>query len=176
MTAVCSQSSPMAQPLSAELCAKCHQKQWNSWIKSKHRLAAHSLPFPKRRNLKCRSCHDDAGMRRLIRRQFESRVTKVKSSQQAHMTGVDCLSCHGLESVRLSQTVSKQTQHQVALSFNHVCDRCHNLPPMDSLKGKCYSVHSLQKKESSFCKERDMKHKSHTAFPAGLPTDQNLKN
>lgn len=165
-----------AKPLAARVCASCHQKQWDSWIKSKHRVALSSLPFSKRRNLKCRTCHDDAGIRLLIKKQFESSVGKNKSDQQRHITGVDCLSCHGLESNRLNYKPTKNDHHKESVLFENVCDRCHSLPPMNSLKEKCFTPHSLQKKKKSFCNKVDMKHKSHILFPVGKQRDQNLKN
>ena len=171
----------MAKPLVVKDCQSCHSKIYYSWLKSKHTQAARSLSLDEQRNLSCRACHDDVGLRILIQSQLSAEYDNVHPEDkfnfnqkrrastkktQAHERGVDCFSCHSLVHQQSKQqhlewhTLSKQkmTSKRKSLKIksltNVYCNRCHSLPPLKGINATCIDPHSLKANLTKNCPKK----------------------
>ena len=144
-------SSALAEPKHTISCESCHPHIMKEWRQSVHARAFTKLPLHERTTLHCRSCHDDAGVRALIKEQMTFRANKaIKYSAQKAIRGVDCLSCHGLTFPQShnDQSQKRSSMREFAMKS---CDRCHSLPPLPRRALRCYNPHDLSKLNEQTC-------------------------
>jgi hypothetical protein len=165
-----------AQVISAKQCGRCHPIQLEAWLTSPHMIAMSSIPFQERRSLRCRTCHDDAGIRVLVKQQFDAHAVKGHSIKQSSQKGVDCLSCHGFQNAQFIAGKHDRDKIKPSNKPSMSCDRCHSLPPLKSNVNLCYDPHSLRKKERYKCLQFNQTNTVHIQSPLGGQEDHTLKN
>lgn len=156
-----------AQVISAKQCGQCHPIQLEAWLTSPHLIAMSSIPFQERRSLRCRTCHDDAGIRVLVKQQFDAHAVKGHSKKQSSAKGVDCLSCHGFQNAQFIAGKHDRDKIKPSNKPSMSCDRCHSLPPLKSNVSLCYDPHSLRKREIYKCLQINQTDTVHIQSPLG---------
>jgi hypothetical protein len=142
----------VAQDPTVTNCRSCHLKVTKLWRESAHARALKSLPPHERNAPQCRACHDDSGLRQLVREQLTVRLSQSSINKQRFKThrayqdslkptGVDCISCHGDRSQEIK---SGHHVHQPLTRINAplLCQRCHQLPPLSGGE-LCFTAHGL---------------------------------
>ena len=134
-------------------CSDCHKAEEIKWRKSAHARASMSLPPHERNTLRCRSCHDDVGLRVLVKEELTfNRQGTRRTTPSSLAQGVDCISCHGHAYIRSGDgpTPHKVEPHLRTLAMKS-CDRCHQLPPLNISDVKCFEPHGLTSVKSKSC-------------------------
>ena len=161
-----------AQPTSdTPNCTLCHKEITEKWRRSVHVKAASKLPPHERNTLRCRSCHDDAGLRGLITDLLTLRDPKTLRARSKHASSnIDCLTCHGLTPFQTNREPHQVGREVRSLALQS-CRRCHELPPLPSRSVACYDPHDLKKLSDSTCEtRRSNDHRLKTMPPHGTTT------
>ena len=105
-------SAIAAEPIGAQACGTCHIQEYEQWKQTPHALALARLTNTQQRNRGCRSCH-----------------TLAPQSKQAHLSGVQCESCHGLGEHYAPANVMKDKKLSALMGLKKIseatCMRCH---------------------------------------------------
>lgn len=101
------------EPIGAERCGTCHEKEYEDWKGSAHAQALARLSAPKQRDPVCRSCH-----------------TTEPTKTDPALAGVQCESCHGAGSLYAPEYVMKDEKLRALLGLKKVneatCRGCHD--------------------------------------------------
>lgn len=101
------------EPIGAERCGACHEKELADWKKSPHARALARLSKVKQADPVCRSCH-----------------TTAPTKTDPALSGVQCESCHGAGSLYAPKYVMKDGELRELLGLQKVteatCRACHD--------------------------------------------------
>jgi len=99
--------------IGAEVCKRCHQREYDIWANGPHAAAVRSLKGEQGKDAKCNTCH-----------------TMLPANDQAKFAGIQCEACHGAGKFYAPSYVMRDSELSRAVGLvipgEKECRRCHN--------------------------------------------------